>query len=139
MGLSLGANVVCANMRGAAKPKELRKAMHVKAKTVCCRRYAYGGAGYGAPERMLDGESLHTCRYGYADGFLRRRENGVEYASTHAGNLCMDACIRIGKGKRGQGVTLVADADETARKIGTISYEVLCAVTRRAEMVYDYD
>ena len=28
VGLSLGANVVCANMRGAAKTKELRKAMH---------------------------------------------------------------------------------------------------------------
>lgn len=28
VGLSLGANVVCANMRGAAKPRELRRAMH---------------------------------------------------------------------------------------------------------------
>ena len=28
VGLSLGTNVVCANMRGAAKPTELRKAMH---------------------------------------------------------------------------------------------------------------
>lgn len=28
VGLSLGTNVVCANMRGAAKPVELRKAMH---------------------------------------------------------------------------------------------------------------
>ena len=28
VGLSLGVNVVCANMRGASKPKELRKAMH---------------------------------------------------------------------------------------------------------------
>ena len=28
---------------------------------------------------------------------------------------------------------------ETAKKTGTIAYEVLCAATRRAEFVYDYE
>ena len=34
-------------------------------------------------------------------------------------------------------IRAVTDAAETARITGTISYEVLCAATRRAEMVYD--
>ena len=33
--------------------------------------------------------------------------------------------------------TVMTDAAETAKATGTISYEVLCAATRRAEMTYD--
>ena len=55
----------------------------------------------------------------------------------HANDLCMDVCIRKDGSLRGKRVTLMRDADETARRTGTISYEVLCAATRRAEFVYD--
>ena len=54
-------------------------------------------------------------------------------------NLCMDVCLRSGHSRRGQTVVVMADAEDTAKMTGTISYEVLCAATRRAEFVYDYE
>ena len=51
----------------------------------------------------------------------------------------MDACIRFSSRKRGEKVPILTDADETAKIAGTISYEVLCAATRRAERIYLYD
>ena len=47
--------------------------------------------------------------------------------------------LRQDNKRRGEEVLLLSDADETARKTGTIAYEVLCAATRRAEFVYDYE
>ncbi len=115
----------------------LEKAMRVHTRVIADRKYVYGGAGYGIPKISLKGKHLCVCRYGYADGFLRNSDNGVDGAETQAGNLCMDACVRVGKRKRGDTVTLVSDADETAKATGTIAYEVLCASTRRAEIIYE--
>ena len=122
------------------KSLSLEKGMQVYAKTVVSRRYAFGGAGYGKPSVLLEkGERLSVCRCGYADGFLRKRENGTAGADENINNLCMDACIRANGKKRGETVPVMTDADETALAAGTISYEVLCAATRRAEFVYDED
>jgi alanine racemase len=123
----------------ATKPIALCKAMKITATTVCVRAYRYGGAGYDKPQVPLKGERLYTCRYGYADGFLRRRKNGVVRADAQANNLCMDACVRVGKSARGERVVLLANADETAKRTDTIAYEVLCAATRRAQMEFRYD
>lgn len=118
----------------------LEKGMSVYAKTVASRRYAFGGAGYGTPSVSIEkGERLSVCRCGYADGFLRKRENGTVGAHENINNLCMDVCIRANAKKRGEEVPVLTDADETALATGTISYEVLCAATRRAEFVYDED
>lgn len=115
----------------------LDKAMCVQTRVIVNRAYRYGGAGYGKPNAPLQGKRLCVCRYGYADGFLRNGRNGVDGAETQAGNLCMDACVRVGTNERGSEVLLLSDADKTARATGTISYEVLCAVTRRAQIKYE--
>ena len=97
-----------------------------------------GGAGYGTPRGKIEkGERLSVCRIGYADGILRKRENGVCEWERNANNACMDACVRTENKRRGAWVKILDDAAETARLTGTISYEVLCAATRRAEMTYD--
>lgn len=129
--------VICENGI-TAQTLGLKKAMTVWADVTACRRYADGGAGYGTPKTSLEkGEFLSTLRFGYADGFLRQAQNGVCGFEKNANNLCMDACVRKGKEKQGTLVPVMTDAAETAKKTGTISYEVLCAATRRAEMVYD--
>lgn len=116
----------------------LRKAMTVYAVTTVNRRYSFGGAGYGTPRGKIEkGERLSVCRIGYADGILRKRENGVCEWERNANNACMDACVRTENKRRGAWVKILDDAAETARLTGTISYEVLCAATRRAEMTYD--
>lgn len=114
----------------------LKKAMAVYAKAVGNRIYQFGGAGYGE-ERAPSEKQLTVLRVGYADGFLRQRENGTVDWQTNANVLCMDACIRQGKWQRGQYLPVMTDADEVALVTGAVAYEVLCAATRRAEFVYD--
>lgn len=116
---------------------ELKKGMQVFAPVTESRVYDSGGAGYGKPKPLHKGERTYLCRYGYADGFLRKCENGAELASAHLNNLCMDACVCKGSAKRGEYLPVMLDAGKTAEKTGTIAYEVLCAATRRAEFVYE--
>ena len=114
--------------------------MRVYATTVCARKCACGGIGYG--KRLQESEFpkyVSVCRFGYADGFLRKRKNGVDGFKENANNLCMDVCIRENNKKRGEVVPILTDAAKTAELTGTIAYEVLCAATRRAEFVYEYE
>ena len=112
----------------------LRKGMAVYAKAVAERKFAFGGAGYGKALEIPP-EHLSVCRVGYADGFLRQRRNGMQGDECNANVLCMDACIRIGRW-RGW-IPVLTDANETAKRTGTVAYEILCAVTHRAEFVYE--
>lgn len=118
----------------------LRKGMTVYAPCATTRRYVRGGCGYG--ECFLERQeeaALTVLRVGYADGFLRSRGNGTDGAEKNVNALCMDACIRCGRGEIGRWTAVMSDADKTAKATGTISYEVLCAATRRAECIYVYD
>ena len=115
----------------------LQKGMTVRAKITCSRKYTFGGVGYGKPP--LPAQQIAIVRGGYADGFLRKRENGTQGGENNLNNLCMDVCLRESKQKRGVWTELLADAAQTAKKTGTIPYEVLCAATRRAEFIYDYE
>lgn len=123
--------------KGATWFPELKKGMQVFAPVMESRVYAGGGAGYGIPRSVEKGERIFLCRYGYADGFLRKSENGSELANAHLNNLCMDACVCRGEAKREKYLPVMLDAEKTAEKTGTIAYEVLCAATRRAEFVYE--
>lgn len=137
IGLGLYGYLPIAQNSGLAAP-DLERGMTVFATAATSKRYLYGGAGYGEePFAMKSPNVLTVCRYGYADGFLRQRENGLLGAETQANNLCMDACIRMGKYPRGKRIPILTDAAAVASATGTIPYEVLCAATRRAEMVYD--
>lgn len=124
----------CAN----AFCQPLEKAMRVYARVSCARTYTSGGVGYG-DATAKKGQNLSVLRCGYADGFLRKKENGTDGAEQNANVSCMDVCIRLSKSKKGGWQAVMTDADKTARETGTISYEVLCAATRRAEFEYEYE
>lgn len=110
----------------------LQPAMRVYAQVSASRIYQNGGAGYGKPLKKLGkGTDLHVLRFGYADGFLRRDGYGLSA-------LCMDACVREGKARVGTFVLIMDNAQTMAKRTGTVSYEVLCAMNRRAERVYTY-
>ena len=81
---------------------------------------------------------LAVYRVGYADGFLRIKDNGTRGFEHNANNLCMDACLRVGYAKKGKKICILDDAAKTAEAVQSISYEVLCAATRRGERVYEY-
>ena len=114
----------------------LKKGMEVFAYIAGNRVFTGGGAGYGEEDFARKGERLSVLRVGYADGFLRKRDNGLVGANENANNLCMDACLRFGLYKKGGLTPIMTDAKQTARQTGTISYEVLCSATRRSQRIY---
>ena len=83
------------------------------------------GAGYSAAAH--DYARLSSYRAGYADGFARTLPLGE-------GNLCMDAFVSQSEDEE---LCIFSDADEYAARCGTISYEALCAVTKRSLRVYE--
>lgn len=83
------------------------------------------GAGYGVADKKH--ASLSSYRAGYGDGFSRT-------VSLGEGNLCMDAFVREGEEEN---LLIFGDADDYAARAGTISYEALCAVTKRSVRVYE--
>ncbi len=114
----------------------LYPAMRLSTRVVCNRKYAYGGVCYGSAKGVEKGEKIAIVRAGYADGLLRRRENGADGWSQGINALCMDVCARKSNARRGAIIPLVTDAEGTAREAETIPYEVLCAATRRAARIY---
>lgn len=128
------------DVTGAAYAPKLKKGMTVYATVAASRTYSYGGAGYGeTPNVGKDTKRLSVLRLGYADGYLRKAQNGLRGADKNANNACMDVTVRADNRRRGDEILVMDDADETAKATGTISYEVLCAATKRAERVYDYE
>ena len=138
IGIGLYGYLPCTEIGNGVLSQPLKKAMTVTATTVADREYHYGGVGYGENAK-IEGKRLSVCRFGYADGFLRQNQNGILPSETGANTLCMDVSLRWDAGKRGEEKILLSNADEVAEICGTISYEVLCAATRRAEFVYDYE
>ena len=87
-----------------------------------------GGVGYNSADKAY--KTLSAYRLGYADGFSRTVPLGEK-------TLCMDAFLAE-KGKYcGKTVCVMKDADEYAKRCGTIAYEVLTSVTKRSERVYE--
>ena len=106
--------------------KALQPALKVYARKVQTFRPPFGG-GVGYAPAAQEYACLSSYRAGYADGFCRTNPLGE-------GNLCMDAFIsQEDKG----GLCIFSDADDYAQKCGTISYEALCAVTKRSLRVYE--
>ena len=122
--------------QGIACAPTLKKGMEVYAIVATNRKFTGGVTGYGEQIQTRNGENLAILRVGYADGFLRKKDNGTCNANDNANNLCMDACLRFGEYRRGEFVPIMTNALETAKTTGTIPYEVLCASTRRAHKIY---
>ena len=112
--------------------------MTVYARHELTRKYSFGGAGYGESKELKKGEKLSVIRFGYADGALRKKANGLDGYQKNVNDCCMDACLRKGTKRRGRYEVILSDAQETAKETGTIPYEVLCAITRRAQFVYEW-
>lgn len=105
--------------------KGLQPALKVYARRAQVTVPVGDGVGYNvAEERYV---SLSTYRLGYADGFARTCPLGEK-------TLCMDAFVSK---SRDELVCVFDDADAYANRLGTISYEVLCSVTRRSEKIYE--
>lgn len=95
---------------------------------------------------------IATVPVGYADGFVRLRSGKAKViikgeTADVVGRICMDQCMvdvtDIDGVKVGDEVILMGsagdnkiDADDIAKDIGTISYEILCGISRRVPRIY---
>lgn len=111
---------------------------------------------YGRRFKTSRDSIIATLPVGYADGYTRLLTNKAKVIingqlAPVIGTICMDQCmvditdikgdIKVGDevilmGKK-DGIKL--DADDIAEAIGTISYEIVCMITKRVPRVYIKD
>ena len=134
-------------MRGMA---DLQPLMELKTTIAAIRPFEAGvTVSYGRTYETPGPRTIAVCPIGYADG-LQRRLSGKLHFLLHGkkipvvGRICMDMCmVRIPEGvdvHRGDEVTVFGPegwtAEDAADAAGTISYEVLCAISRRVPRFY---
>ncbi|PKK39739.1 Alanine racemase [Clostridiaceae bacterium JG1575] len=124
-----------------------------KTKLIQVKEVAQGTPiGYSQTWRAPRTSLIGTIPLGYADGLTRALSNKGRVlirgaAAPIRGLVCMDQCMvdltQIPKARVGDEVTVlgtdggaVYDADDMAKDLSTISYEVLCDISRRVPRKY---
>ena len=130
----------------------LRRALTLRTRVSALRRVCAGEApSYGRNRRLQSDSWIATIPFGYADGFPRRLfGEGAEVLIEGrryplAGNVTMDQLVvDCGRDEVAVGADVVLlgrqgdeeiTADEWARRLGTITWEVLCGVGARVPRV----
>ena len=129
--------------------------MTVQTEISCIKAFKKGeSVGYGCTWSAPTDTNIAVLPIGYADGWLRRFSTcGVKVSCMGksyplVGRICMDQCmIDLGQSDlppRGSTVTLFGSpqdgasqtADDVARLVGTISYEITCGISKRVPRIY---
>ncbi|MCY6371282.1 alanine racemase [Clostridium ganghwense] len=136
---------------------ELRPVMKLKTKIAHIKNIPSGHyISYGRKFKSSKESIIATLPIGYADGYTRALFNKgkVIIKGQHApvvGSICMDQCmiditnisseIKVGDEVVLMGKTdeVKFDADDIAEILGTINYEVICAISKRVPRVYIKD
>lgn len=125
------------------------KAMIVQIKELNKGESVSYGRTFIASKKM----KIATLCVGYADGYMRALSNKAEVLikgkrAKVVGNICMDQCMvdisKIENVKVGDSALLFGydennnelSVDELAKHLGTINYELTCAVSKRVKRIY---
>ena len=134
----------------------LEPALTLRTYVAALKRAATGdSAGYGRRFIANFPTWIATLPVGYADGVRRALTNNCDVLIAGrrfplVGTVSMDSVtVDIGPEpvvKRGEQATLIGTdgderqtAEDIARRIGTINYEVLCGISRRVPRIYHRD
>lgn len=128
---------------------ELKAAMTFKTKVTAIKEVPLGTPiSYGRKFVTKKRTKIATLPVGYADGYNRFLSNCGEVVIKGQrvpviGSVCMDMCMvdasRIEDVRPGDEAILFGEGlhvDELAAKLGTINYEVVCAVSKRVPRIY---
>ncbi len=129
---------------------DIRPAMTLKARIAQVRDIPAGTTiGYGRTYQTDKPIRMAVITIGYADGFLRTGSGRAKVliggvGAPVLGRICMDMCmVQIPENMeahRGDEVIIFGQkgwtAEDVAGAAGTISYEVMCAVSKRVPRVY---
>lgn len=140
-------------LRGAA---DLQPLMSLKTTVAAIRPFAQGiTVSYGRTYQTDSARTLAVCPIGYADGLPRRLSGHAEFL-IHGkrvpvvGRICMDMCMiditDMPEVRVGDTVTVVGRDggeeitwDDWADFLGTISYELVCGISKRVPRLYFRD
>lgn len=98
--------------------------------------------GYGRSYRAKSDEKIAIIPLGYADGALRSFSGKVDVEINGkkcliVGNVCMDCMfVKSDDANVGDEVTVLGDAKIVAKKVGTISYEILTNFSKMRGKIY---
>lgn len=132
---------------------ELRNVCTLKSTILSVKTIRQGESiGYGRHTWLREGDrQIAVIPIGYADGFDRRLGNGAGEVLVRGkrcpvmGNVCMDLAMIDVTGtdaQPGDEAVIFGDQlplEEMADKLGTITYELLTAVSRRVKRVYFHE
>lgn len=132
---------------------DAKPVLSFKTRIVYLKRVPAGfGVSYGITYRTEEESLIATLPVGYADGLSRALSNKGEVLIGGkrfpiVGRICMDQCmvrlpvtepVEVGQEAVIIGKQMGAEirAEEVARKIGTIPYEVTCMISKRVPRIY---
>ncbi|RDU65102.1 alanine racemase [Helicobacter sp. MIT 14-3879] len=132
----------------------LKAVMSLKAKIVHIKTLPKNcSISYGRTYTTNKKAKIATLPLGYADGYMRLLSNKAEVLvkskrAKVVGNICMDQCTidisNIDNVKIDDEVTLFGydkfnnelSVDELAKHVGSINYEIICAISNRVPRIY---
>jgi alanine racemase len=132
---------------------DLRPAMELKTRIAQIKDYCAGDTvSYGRIYTVPSTQKIAVITIGYADGLHRVLSGKIDVLvrgrrAPQVGRICMDMCMidvtGIPDAQVGDVVTVFGrdgnafiPVEELAQKAGTVSYELLCAVSGRVPRVY---
>lgn len=138
---------------GAEREIDLKPVMQLKTRIVFIKRVKKGTSiSYGRTWKAKRESIIGTLPIGYADGYSRLLSNRGEVLICGkrvpiVGRVCMDMCMvdvtPPPDVKVGEEVVLIGSqgkeritADEIAKLTGTITYEVVCGISKRVPRIY---
>ncbi len=104
-----------------------------------------GTVGYNGAYKVNGKEKIAVVPIGYADGIIRKNTGRNVYINNKefkiVGNICMDMLfIKVDDSvKVGDKVAIIKDIDhikEIANYLDTITYEVICSISKRVPRIY---
>jgi alanine racemase len=142
-------------LASTGRPVHLKPVMALESAVVAIRPFESGkSVSYGRTWTACAETDIAVLPAGYGDGLLRRFSPGLQVAINGKaypvrGRICMDQCmVDIGRNnreiKRWDKVLIfgpeesgaLQSADTLAKATGTISYEILTAITKRVPRIY---
>jgi alanine racemase len=132
---------------------DLKPLMSLKTTIAAIRPFEKGiTVSYGRTYETPDARTIAVCPIGYADGLPRRLSGSLSFL-LHGkkvpvvGRICMDMCMiditEVPEAQVGDTVTVIGRDgalentwDDWARKLGTITYELVCDINKRVPRLY---
>lgn len=133
----------------ASYESDLKSVMSLYSRLIQAKKvYAGETIGYGATYMVKSSEWIGTLPIGYADGWLRKNQNGQCYLKgsicTFVGRICMDQCmIKMPKEFPIDSVVELFGPHisimDVAKRLDTIPYEIMTSVSDRVTRIYQKD